>query len=128
MAIGLSAPNLANKWLGILNNTAFAPVSTIYVQLHTGDPGANGTASPSAVTTRYQVSYNSANGGTVTMTGTNPNWSMTASESITAISHWDAATAGDFLWSASLAAPQNVNPGDTFTLTSDGLTLAPLAA
>ena len=124
---GLSVANLANKWLNILNGTAFTAPTAIYVQLHVGDPGAAGTANPSAVTTRAQVTFQTAANGSLTITGTDPSWSMTATETLTAISHWDALTGGDFLWSANLSTSQAVNSGDTFTLTSDGLSLSPTA-
>jgi hypothetical protein len=53
---------------------------------------------------------------------------MTATESISHISIWDASTAGNFLWSAALSVTKSVQSGDTLTLTSCGLSLGALAA
>jgi hypothetical protein len=44
MPDGLSATGLANRWLNMLGGTAFPAPSALYVQLHTGSPGAIGTA------------------------------------------------------------------------------------
>ena len=41
MALGLSTANLANKWLDMMGGTAFTAPATVYVKLHTGDPGAS---------------------------------------------------------------------------------------
>jgi len=96
--------------------------------LHTGDPGATAAANASAVTTRSQLTLAAASGGAVALTGTQPSWSMTTSETISYISVWDASTAGNFLWSAQLAVAKTVANGDTLTLTTCGLSLSPLAA
>ncbi len=128
MAVGLSAANLANKWLDMLRNTAFSEIAETHVKLHTGDPGANGTANASAVTTREALSLDAASGGSVSLTGTPPSWTMTGTETISHISIWTDATTGSFLWSAALATPKPVEADDTLTLTACGLSLTPVAA
>ncbi|PVA24336.1 gp34 protein [Mycobacteroides abscessus subsp. abscessus] len=128
MASGLSAVNLANKWLNILRGAAFTPPAGVYARLHLDDPGPNGTANASVVATRIQVAYSPAANGAIVLTGTNPQFTMTATETIKYVSFWDDATAGNFLWSAPLAAPRNVVATDTLTLVSAGVTLGPLAA
>ncbi|ANU79144.1 hypothetical protein SEA_GARDANN_23 [Mycobacterium phage Gardann] len=128
MTVGIHAVNLANKWLGILRGTAFTAPSGIYIQLHKGDPGGAGTANLSAVTTRALATFAAPASGAIALTGTNPSWTMTATETITHISVWDASTSGNFLWSAVLAASKNVQSGDTLTLTTCGLSLGALAA
>ncbi len=45
-----------------------------YAQLHTDDPGAAGTAHVSSVTTRVQVNWNAASGGSKTAANA-PQWS-----------------------------------------------------
>jgi len=142
MAPGLSAVNLANKWLDILrgNQWVSPPGSTLYVALHWGDPGANGTTKPSVGATNPTTptvkrvalvlgapSNAVAGTSTVSITGNQPSWSMSASETITHISVWTASADGTFLWSAELTASRVVNTGDTFTLTACGLTLSPIA-
>lgn len=131
MTIGLSTANLANKILDHLRGgTAWTQPAGLYVQLHkdAGEPGSAGTSNVSAVTTRSQGTFDSANNGAIALTGTNPSFNMTATENIKYISVWDASTSGAFLWSAQLAAVKSVESGDTLTLTSCGLSLGALAA
>lgn len=129
MPVGINTSNLANKMLDHLRGgTAWTQPAGLYVKLHIGDPGSAGTTSPSAVTTRSQATYAAAASGAIALTGTNPSWSMTATETITHVSVWDASTSGNFLWSAALSASKSVVNGDTLTLTSLGFSLTPLAA
>ncbi|AHH20875.1 putative bacteriophage protein [Nocardia nova SH22a] len=129
MTVGLHTANLANKILDHLRGgTAWSQPSGLYVKLHTGDPGSAGTSSPSAVTTRAAATFAAAASGAIALTGTNPQFSMSATESITHVTVWDAATSGNFLWSAQLSASKSVVNGDTLTLTSLAFSLTPLAA
>ncbi|WP_228002125.1 phage tail fiber protein [Nocardia australiensis] len=128
MSLGLHTTNFANKVLDHLRGgPAWSQPSGLYVKVHTGDPGA-GTANASAVTTRSQATFAAAASGAIALTGTNPSWPMTATETISHVSVWDSSTSGNFLWSAALSAPKAVVNGDTLTLTSLGFSLAPLAA
>jgi hypothetical protein len=128
MAVGLAATTLANQWLNMLRAVAFTAPTGLWVKLHTGDPGAAATANASAVTTRSQLTLAAASGGAVALTGTQPSWNMTTSETIAHISVWDNVSAGNFLWSAQLSVGKTVANGDTLTLTTCGLSLTPLAA
>jgi hypothetical protein len=128
VAVGLATTTLANNWLNMLRGVAFTAPTGLYVKLHTGDPGAAGTANASAVTTRSTLTLAVASGGAVALTGTQPSWSMTTSETIAYISVWDNASVGNFLWSAQLSVAKTVANGDTLTLTTCGLSLTPLAA
>ena len=130
MAVGLSTANLANKWLDMLRAVAFTEPSGTWVKLHTGDPGSAGTSNPSAVVTRSELTLAAASSGAVALTGTQPSWLMTGSETISYISVWDSSssTGGNFLWSAQLAVAKTVASNDTLTLTTCGLSLTPLAA
>jgi hypothetical protein len=128
MTVGIHAVNLANKWLNILRGVAFTPPAGTYIQLHTADPQGAGTVAIASVATRSPATFAAAASGALALTGTNPSWNMTGSETITHISVWDAATGGNFLWSAALAASKTVAAGDTLTLTTCGLSLGALAA
>jgi hypothetical protein len=130
MAVGLHAVNLANKWLDMLRAVAFTAPAAIYVKLHIGDPGAAATTTPSANTTRVVMTLSAAAAGAVALTGTQPTWASWASgaETESHISVWDNLTAGNFLLSAALTTPKAVANGDTLTLTSFSVSLAPLAA
>jgi hypothetical protein len=122
MPVGLSTTGLANP---LLSTSLF---STVWVQLHTGDPGASGTSAVSAVTTRQQATFASPAGGALALASSPSAWNMTTGETITNISLWTASTAGTFLWSAALAVNKTVANGDTLTLNTCGLSFAPLAS
>jgi hypothetical protein len=98
----MSISNYAeNKLLDTLRNQSFA-VSTVYVALHLGNPGEDGSMSSSA-----------------TLEWTN----VAATETYTHWSAWDNATAGNCLWYGDLSAPAAVTAGDTFQITSLTLSL-----
>jgi hypothetical protein len=128
MATGLSAANLANKWLDMLGGTAFTAPAAFWVKLHVGDPGAAGTANPSAVTTRKQVTWSAASGGSKSQTSAPSSWAMTTTETITHVSFWDASVAGNFLDSAPASVARNVNNGDSITQNTLTFALTPIAA
>lgn len=130
MAVGLSAANLANKWLDMLGGTAFTAPATTAVKLHTADPGAAGTTAPSSVTTRPALTWSAASAGSKSISGT-PSWASwagTNGEVVTHVSVWDSTTAGNFLFSVALTASKTVNTGDTLNLTSLTVSFTPIAA
>jgi len=127
MAVGLHTVNLANQWLNMLRGVAFTAPASIFIQLHTGDPGASGTANVSAVTTRNQITWSAAASGALALS-TLAAYSMTATETISHISGWSAASAGTFYFSGALTTSKAVTNGDSLSFTSLGVSLAPLAA
>lgn len=129
MTVGLSAANTANKLLETIgrSGTTFT-AGSLYVKLHTADPGATGATAASAVTTRYAATFSAASAGSMALTSMGGTWSMTATETISHISLWDASTAGNFLWSVALTASKSVVSGDTLSLTSLTLAFSPIAA
>lgn len=72
----------------------------VYFQLHTGDPGVNGTANVAVTSTRKSVVWDAPDDsvpGAVSVTHTNePVWTMAASEDPAYITTWSALTSGDF--------------------------------
>jgi len=134
MAAGLSATNTANAWLNVLRGTSaatFTAVTTLFVQLHTGDPGASGTANVSSVTTRPALNFGAASAGSQSAIATLPSWASwagTNGEVVTHISVWGASSGGTFYYSAALTASKTVNTGDTLNLSSLSVSLTPLAA
>jgi hypothetical protein len=134
MAAGLSAANTANAWLNVLRGTSaatFTAVTTLFVQLHTGDPGASGTANVSSVTTRPALNFGAASAGSQSAIATLPSWATwagTNGEVVTHISVWGASSAGTFYYSAALTASKAVNTGDTLNLSSLTVALTPIAA
>ncbi len=134
MAVGLSAANTANAWLNTLRGTSaatFTAVTTMFVQLHTGDPGASGTANVSSVTTRPALNFGAASAGSQSAIATLPSWTSwagTNGEVVTHISTWGASSAGTFYYSAALTLAKTVNTGDTLNLASLTVALTPIAA
>ena len=128
MTTGISSANLATNWLNMLRGTAFTAPAGQFVKLHTGDPGAAGANNASAVTTRSSATYTASSAGSALALSNTPTWSMTATETISHISVWDASSAGNFLFSAALNTPKSVNNGDTLNLTTLGFSMTPQAA
>lgn len=113
-------------------NTMLDTIGAWYVQLHTDDPGVNGTAHVSSFTTRVQVTWNAASGGTKTINNApqfTAAWTGTSPETVTFLSFWDAPTSGNFKFSLALGtnAVQIVTNAPV-NLTGVTVTLAPLAA
>jgi hypothetical protein len=105
-------------------------LTTTFIQLHTGDPGAVGTTAVSSVTTRPSASYNAASGASKGLSASPQwtSWAGTNGEVVTHISFWTASTAGTFKGSCILAASKTVNTGDTLTLSTHTASISPIAA
>lgn len=132
MTLGLSSGAVVTPFLNALRGSAAwsAIPSGLYVKLHVGDPGVAGATTPAVGSaTRVIVTLAAPSGNAIALTGTSPSWTNGGtSETLTHVSIWDAITAGNFLWSAVLTASQAWASGNTFTLTSLGVSLAPVAA
>jgi hypothetical protein len=119
MAHGLSA-YLCNSWLDALaNNTSYA-VAQVYIKLHTGDPGAAGTANAATETTRKAASFGAASAGAITSDADISWTNISGSQDASHFTAWDNLTAGNFLFSGTITA----NPytaGDTYTISSGNL-------
>jgi len=119
------ANQLENKLLDlVLTNTSFAPITAVYGELHTADPGETCTNAPLASTPRMAIVFNAAASAT-SVNATAVNWVTSASGTISHMSLWDgSATATALaLWSGALATTKNVNVGDTISLASGALTV-----
>lgn len=126
MTVGLAAAQ-ANAYLNVYRNTAASAIATVFVQLHTGDPGAAGTANVSALTTRNQITWSAASAGSMALS-TLSSFSMTTSETISHVSLWTASSAGTFLQSCALTASVPVINGSTLSFSAFTLAYTPLAA
>jgi len=106
----------------VFNASAYAGQSTVYVQLHVGDPGETGTSNVAGETTRKAVTFAGAVGGSVVSDSAATWASVAAAETYTHISLWDAASGGNCLWTGSLTSDTAVALGQAFTLASGDLT------
>ena len=113
MATGISS-YLANSWLDALGNATAFSVTTPYVKLHVGDPGANGTSNAATETTRKAVSFSAASAGALA-SDADVSWTNIAgSQDATHFTAWDNLSAGNFLFSGTI----------TYTISSAGLTVS----
>lgn len=103
---------------------------TYYIQLHSGDPGAAGTANvASFVSGRGAVTFGTAAGGKAVLTGTKPSWTSTGAGSVTHGSVWTASTGGTFRGSGAFSTPVVVTAaGQPINLEDVLAKLQPLAA
>jgi hypothetical protein len=126
MTVGVSTAT-ANSILNVHRGTSFAGYANEYIQLHTGDPGAAGTANVSAMTTRNAITWNAASGGSMTL-ATLSSFTMTATETITHVSRWSASTSGTFIESHALTASVPVINGSVIAFSTFTLSVSPIAA
>jgi len=113
---------LENKLLDTLRAQSLS-ISAVYLKLHLGDPGEDGTANAAANTTRQSVSFSTAASGSLASSAAVTWTSVPNTETYSHWSAWDAASAGNCLWSGALSSSAAVTAGDTFQITSLTLTL-----
>jgi hypothetical protein len=125
MTVGLATAH-AHGLLNVFRATNYTAVVP-WVQVHTGDPGANGTANASAETARKQLSFGAPSAGS--MVATQVSWADwdAGSETISHCSVFDAETDGNFLQSGALGSSKDVEDDDTLNLTVTA-TMGTLAA
>lgn len=121
-----------NAFLNALRTggSAMSAVTTAYAQIHTGDPGAAGTANVAAgSSTRSAISHTAASAAAMALTGTAPSWTNGGtSETITHISVWDASSGGNLQYTIALTASKAWASGDVLTLATCSLSMTPRAA
>ena len=126
MATGLSA-YLANALLDSVGNATSFSVANVYVKLHVGDPGANGTANAATETTRKACSFAAASGGSISSDAAISWTNIAGSQNATYFTAWDNATTGNFLFSGTMTG-NAYTAGDTFTIPSGSLTASLVVA
>jgi len=97
--------------------------TTVYIKLHTGDAGEDGTANAASNTTRKAASWNAASSGSISTSATIEWTNVSNTETYSHWSAWDASTAGNCLWTGALSSSAAVTAGDTFQITSLTLSL-----
>ncbi len=120
MATGLSS-YLANKFLDAVGNGTAYSAANVYIKLHTGDPGANGTANAATETTRKEVTFAAASNGSIASDAAVTWTNIAGTEDATYFTAWDNASAGNFLFSGTITGNAYV-AGDTYTIPSGSLT------
>lgn len=103
-------PTAGNAAMGVADDYT-------WVKLHTGAPGANGTANAAANATRKQVTWSAPAAGAMANTDA-PAWTsgeVTTTEAYTHWTAWSASTAGVFGFSGTLSGG-NVTAGTAFSV------------
>ena len=118
------ATGVANSFLSALvNNGSFTGYSP-YVQLHTGSPGAAGTANVAGNNVRQAAgTFNTPAGGS-TSNSAAVNWtSVSTSETYSHVSLWSATSGGTFIASGSITAGA-ILAGQNFQIPAGGMTVS----
>jgi hypothetical protein len=94
-----------------------------YVQLHTADPGEDGTNAPAGNTTRILASFPAVTPGAGSISNdADVDWTnVSTAETYSHVSLWDAATAGNCLGAGALTTPVPVGVGDNFKIPAGDL-------
>lgn len=114
---------LANKILDhVLRNTSYTPPATVYLSLHTADPGNTGANECSGGSyARVSCAFNSASAKAAANTSQTD--VLMSAQLPTHWGLWDASTTGNFLMDGTLS-PNNVtyNSGDTARFAAGAIT------
>lgn len=116
MAEGIASGQADAILDALLRSVAYSDPAAVYIQLHTGAPGAAGTSNIATETTRKLASFSAASGGAITTDAALTWASVAGTETISHWSAWSASSSGTFLCSDALDAPRSVTAGDTFQM------------
>lgn len=116
----------------VLGNAAYTAPGTVYISLHTADPGetgANEVASSNnysrASVTNNATNFPAASAGSKS-NGTAINFATPSGAGWGTVTHfgiWDAASTGNFLFGGALTASKTINSGDTVSFAISALTI-----
>ena len=116
MALGFSAATAAAILNALCRSEAWTEPAAVYVKLHTGDPGAAGTANAAGETDRIEATFGSAaTTGAISNTAALTWPAVSTSEDYSHFSAWDASSGGNFLFSGTLTAAA-ISAGSDFTI------------
>ena len=123
-----ASDHLANELVDHLLGAAYTAPS-IYVSLHSGDPGTTGANELSTAVGDYDrklhSSWNAASSGDATNNGATTFTQATADwATATYFGAWDALTAGNFLAGGQLTTAKTVKNGDTAEFATQAITVS----
>lgn len=111
----LDGANLTLDWL---TGKVASPPAGLFIKLHIGDPGFDGTQNPAVNTERQVTTLGSATSGVAT-TGIDSAWlAVPATETYSHMSIWDVVgpAGGQVIWQGALTVPVAVTAAGDFTL------------
>lgn len=114
---------MENRALSLFRNQSGA-IAAVYVKLHIGNPGEDGTSNAAAETTRKAVTFATESGGTINSNADVTWTNVAATEAISYVSLWDASSAGNCLGSGPLTQARSLTAGDSFTIPSGLLAIS----
>lgn len=115
--MGTFSDLVVNSWLNAVCRATAYSEGEVWAKLHTGDPGSAGTNNAAVETTRKQVTFgNAATGRAITNTAVLEWTNVAGTETVTHVSLWDAAAAGNFLGRDDLSAAAPLQAGDTLRI------------
>ena len=107
----------ANKIIDkILNATNFTEPTSVYVSLHTSNPGENGASEVTGGTYSRTVASFSAGANKTTSNDVIIEFDGMPATTVTHIGLWDAASGGNFWWGGALTASKTLTAGDTLKI------------
>jgi hypothetical protein len=107
----------------VFRNTSYTSVATVYVKLHTADPGEDATNNAASETTRTAATFGAPSNGVITNSGDITWSSVSTSETYSHISIWDAPTGGNPLAYGALDASVPITAGGDFTIPTGQLSI-----
>lgn len=122
MPTGLSSYS-GNAFLNALGNATSFSVTDVFIKLHIGDPGANGTANAATETTRKSASFAAASAGSMASDASLTWTNIAGSQDATHFTAWDNVSAGNFLFSGTING-NAYTAGDTYVIPSGSLTVS----
>ena len=118
------AVGVANSVLAALvNGVSFLGYSPVYAQLHTGAPGAAGTANIAGNNVRQNAgTFNAPAGGSTTNSAAITWTSVSTAETYSHVTLWSATSGGTFIASGSVSAGA-ILAGQNFQIPAGGLSV-----
>lgn len=108
----------------MLRNTAWTSPTTVYVSLHTADPGETGASEVSGGSyARQSCAFAAATSGAGTIANSGALTFTMPAATVTHWAIWDASTAGNCLWTGAVAASQTYASGNSATVAAGALVL-----
>lgn len=125
MAVWTWGTTFANSIIDhMLRNQAYSPPATVYLSLHTADPGATGASEVTGGSyARNAIALDAAAAKATANTDAESFTGMPAA-TVSHVGLWTASSAGTFIGGGALNASQAVPSGGTFTINAGDLDLA----
>ena len=81
----------------LTGRAAWTAPTTVYIKLHTGDPGEDATSNAATETTRQSAAWSAASSGSIATSATIEWTNVSTTETYSHWSAWDASTGGNAL-------------------------------